>query len=590
MEENNNLKIYSINGPVVTILGHTELSMQEMVFVGKKRLIGEVINISEERTTIQVYENTTGLYANEPVESTGAPIRVTLGPGMLSNIYDGIQRPLQDIEHLSGFYIQTGLDVPSINLEKKWDITFFVKEGDKIKEGDIYAECDETSVIKHKFVVPYGVSGTAKSVKPNGQYCVTDEVLQVVSDSGVSRSLTLCEKWSIRTARPVRERLEPKTPLITGQRVIDTLFPIAKGGSAAIPGGFGTGKTMLQHQLAKWSDADIIVYIGCGERGNEMTQVLEEFSELVDPKNNKSMLERTVLIANTSNMPVAAREASIYTGITIAEYYRDMGYHVAIMADSTSRWAEALREISGRLEEMPAEEGFPAYLPSRLSAFYERSGMVRTLGNKEASLTIIGAVSPQGSDFSEPVTQNTKRFIRCFWALEKGLAYARHYPAINWTTSYSEYTVDLDDWFTKNVAPDFNKCRTRIKNILNEENQLMEIVKLIGSDLLADDQKLILETARVIRAGFLQQNATQINDAYVPIEKQYKMLVAIIKLHDRAKEVISHNVPTSQLKDSGVFDMIIRSKYEIPNDRLELFDDLWDRIEKQIKDIEYRYN
>ena len=584
------LKVYGINGPVVTVQGYTELSMQEMVFVGNKRLIGEVINISEEKTTIQVYENTTGLYAGEPIEATGYPIRATLGPGMLSNIYDGIERPLRAIEEISGYYIKTGINVPSIDYEKQWDVTIIAKEGDTVKSGDIYAECDETSVIRHRFMLPYGISGIARAVKPSGMYRVNDEVMQVINELGEIVSVTLCEKWPIRKARPVKERLEPKKPLITGQRVIDTLFPIAKGGAAAIPGGFGTGKTMLQHQLAKWSDADLIVYIGCGERGNEMTQVLEEFSELIDPKNNKSMLERTVLIANTSNMPVAAREASIYTGITIAEYYRDMGYDVAIMADSTSRWAEALREISGRLEEMPAEEGFPAYLPSRLSAFYERSGIVTTLNGREGSLTIIGAVSPQGSDFSEPVTQNTKRFIRCFWALEKALAYSRHYPAINWTTSYSEYLGDLDNWFEENVNPDFNKKRTRIKNILSDENQLMEIVKLIGSDLLADDQKLILEIARVIRSGFLQQNATHQNDSYVPIEKQYLMLTCITKLYDRAKEVISHSVPTSQLKDSGVFDMLIRAKYEIPNDRLEMFDELWDNIEKQIKEIEYRYN
>ena len=584
----NELKIYGINGPVVTIQGHTDLSMQEMVFVGKKRLIGEVINISDEKTTIQVYENTTGLYAGEPVEATGYPIRATLGPGMLSNIYDGIQRPLKVIEEISGFYIKTGIDVPSIDYEKKWDITVFVKEGDIINTGEIYAECYETSVIKHKFMIPHGISGNVQSVQPNGKYSVTDEILQIKTDSGDTVGINLTEKWAIRKPRPVKERLEPKTPLITGQRVIDTLFPIAKGGAAAIPGGFGTGKTMLQHQLAKWSDADIIVYVGCGERGNEMTQVLEEFSELIDPKTGKSMLERTVLIANTSNMPVAAREASIYTGITIAEYYRDMGYHVAIMADSTSRWAEALREISGRLEEMPAEEGFPAYLPSRLSAFYERSGIVETLSGNVGSLTIIGAVSPQGNDFSEPVTQNTKRFIRCFWALEKALAYSRHYPAINWTTSYSEYLTELDEWFTENVDQDFNKCRARIKNILNDENQLMEIVKLIGSDLLADDQKLILEIAKVIRSGFLQQNATHPNDAYVPIEKQYLMLEAIIKLYDRSKEVISRSVPVSQLKESGVFDMLIRSKYEIPNDKLELFGDLWKNIEGKIKEIEDR--
>ncbi|MCL1859590.1 MAG: V-type ATP synthase subunit A [Oscillospiraceae bacterium] len=564
--------------------------MQEMVFVGGKKLIGEVINISDDKTTIQVYENTTGLYSGEPVESTGYPIRATLGPGMLSNIYDGIQRPLKAIENISGYYIKTGIDVSSIDYEKKWDIKILANEGQKVNPGDIYAECDETSVIKHKFMIPGNISGIIESVVLNGKYCVNDEILKIKTESGEIASINLTEKWAIRKPRPVKERLEPKTPLITGQRVIDTLFPIAKGGAAAIPGGFGTGKTMLQHQLAKWSDADIIVYVGCGERGNEMTQVLEEFSELVDPKTGKSMLERTVLIANTSNMPVAAREASIYTGITIAEYYRDMGYHVAIMADSTSRWAEALREISGRLEEMPAEEGFPAYLPSRLSAFYERSGIVENLNGSIGSLTIIGAVSPQGNDFSEPVTQNTKRFIRCFWALEKSLAYSRHYPAINWTTSYSEYLVELDGWFTENVNPEFNKCRAIIKNILNDENQLMEIVKLIGSDLLADDQKLILETARVIRSGFLQQNATHQNDSYSPIEKQYLILEVIIKLYDRAKELISRSVPVSQLKESGVFDMIIRAKYEIPNDKLEMFGELLDSIEKKIKEIEDRYN
>jgi V/A-type H+-transporting ATPase subunit A len=383
--------------------------------------------------------------------------------------------------------------------------------------------------------------------------------------------------------------LETTEPLITGQRVIDTLFPIPKGGAAAIPGGFGTGKTMLQHQLAKWSDADIIVYVGCGERGNEMTQVLTEFSELIDPRTEKSLLERTVLIANTSNMPVAAREASIYTGITIAEYYRDMGYNVALMADSTSRWAEALREISGRLEEMPAEEGFPAYLPSRLSAFYERAGIVKTLNGALGSVTVIGAVSPQGSDFSEPVTQNTKRFIRCFWALEKSLAYSRHYPAINWNTSYSEYKNDLEAWFEKNVDPEFTTLRGRMQVVLQEENQLMEIVKLIGSDLLADDQKLILETARVIRTGFLQQNATNAFDSYVPIRKQYLLLKTILRLYDRTKPLLARQIPISQIKEAGVFDRIVRSKYEIANDKLEKFDELWKEIEDSMSAIEVKY-
>jgi V/A-type H+-transporting ATPase subunit A len=438
-------------------------------------------------------------------------------------------------------------------------------------------------------MIPFGISGIAQSVKNDGFYRVTDEIMQIKTDTGEILGLFPAEKWPIRKPRPNAGRLAPDTPLVTGQRVIDTLFPIAKGGAAAIPGGFGTGKTMLQHQLAKWSDADIVIYVGCGERGNEMTQVLEEFTALIDPRTKKSLLERTVLIANTSNMPVAAREASIYTGITIAEYYRDMGYHVAIMADSTSRWAEALREISGRLEEMPAEEGFPAYLPSRLSAFYERSGMVKTLGGALGSLTIIGAVSPQGNDFSEPVTQNTKRFTRCFWALEKSLAYSRHYPAINWNSSYSEYQSELEDWFSENVSPDFGILRAKLKNILGEENRLMEIVKLIGSDLLADDQKLILEIARVIRSGFLQQNATSPSDAYAPIQKQYFMLEAIIKLYDRAKELISRSVPISQLKDSGVFDALIRSKYEIPGDKPESYRELWDSLEGKIKEIEDRY-
>ena len=590
LQENGELRIYGINGPVATVLGRTDLGMGEMVFVGKKRLIGEVINISEQKTTIQVYENTTGLSAGEPVEATGHPIRATLGPGMLGNIYDGIQRPLKLIESISGAYIAPGIDAPGIDHEKKWEIEVLVKEGDAVKPGDIYAKCAETSIVEHRFMIPCGISGTAQSVKPDGEYRVSDEILRVRTGFGETLGIAPSEKWPIRKPRPARRRLAPDTPLITGQRVIDTLFPIAKGGAAAIPGGFGTGKTMLQHQLAKWSDADIIVYVGCGERGNEMTQVLEEFSGLIDPKTQKSMLERTVLIANTSNMPVAAREASIYTGITIAEYYRDMGYHVAIMADSTSRWAEALREISGRLEEMPAEEGFPAYLPSRLSAFYERSGMVQTLGGGLGSLTIIGAVSPQGNDFSEPVTQNTKRFIRCFWALEKSLAYSRHYPAVNWNSSYSEYLAELDGWFSENVHPEFARYRARMKNILGEENRLMEIVKLIGSDLLADDQKLILEIARVIRSGFLQQNATHPNDAYVPIQKQYLMLEAIIGLYDRAKELISRSVPVSQLKDSGAFDMLIRSKYEIPNDKPEMYGELRENLERKIKEIEDRYS
>ena len=436
------LEIYGINGPVITIKGKTDLQMMETVYIGNARLIGEVIGLTEERTTIQFYENTTGVRPGEPVSRTGMAMSATLGPGLLTGMYDDIGRPLKMLEAASGHYIAPGIDVPGIDTNKKWSVEVKMKAGDEIKPGDIYAECDETSAV------------------PDGDYTVNDTIIKYETAEGEEKTLTMLRRWPIRKPRPISKRLPITEPLITGQRVIDALFPIAKGGAAAIPGGFGTGKTMLQHQLAKWSDADIIVYVGCGERGNEMTQVLEEFSDLHDPRTGKSMLERTIMIANTSNMPVAAREASIYTGITIAEYYRDMGYNVAMMADSTSRWAEALREISGRLEEMPAEEGYPAYLPSRLSAFYERAGYVETLSHEKASVSIIGAVSPQGNDFSEPVTQNTKRFIRCFWALEKALAYARHYPAVNWTTSYSEYTLELVDWFKANVAHDFPELRT----------------------------------------------------------------------------------------------------------------------------------
>ena len=433
MSEN---KIYGINGPVVTIQGETDLSMLETVFVGNSRLIGEVIGLKKDLTTIQVYEETTGLTVGEPIYSTGAPMQVALGPGLLGNIFDGIQRPLPAIEKQFGAFIGRGAQFFALDTEKKYDVTLCVKVGDRVSGGDVYATCPETSAITHKVMIPPDKSGTITEVRENGQYTVNDTVAVLKTDAGEELKLTLVQHWAIRTPRPIKNRLPATKPLITGQRVIDTVFPIAKGGAAAIPGGFGTGKTMTQHQLAKWCDADIIIYVGCGERGNEMTQVLQEFSELVDPRTGKPLLERTVLIANTSNMPVAAREASIYTGITLAEYYRDMGYHTALMADSTSRWAEALREISGRLEEMPADEGFPAYLPSRLSEFYERSGYVENLNGTDGSVTLIGAVSPQGSDFSEPVTQNTKRFTRCFWALDKSLAYARHYPAINWNLSH----------------------------------------------------------------------------------------------------------------------------------------------------------
>ena len=577
--------IYGINGPVVTVKNTKSFSMLEMVYVGNDKLVGEVIGINEKFTTIQVYEETTGLKPLEPVEKTGQPMTVTLGPGILDNIFDGIQRPLKDIEKASGAFIKRGASVNALDENKLWDVTIDVKKGDILSSGQVYAQCNETSIIRHKCMVPPDISGEVISVAKNGKYSVNDTVVTLRSEDGTEWPLSLCQKWPIRSPRPICKRLPTNVPLITGQRVIDTLFPIAKGGAAAVPGGFGTGKTMTQHQLAKWCDADIIVYVGCGERGNEMSQVLSEFSELIDPKSNKRMTERTVLIANTSNMPVAARVASIYTGITLAEYYRDMGYNVAIMADSTSRWAEALREISGRLEEMPAEEGFPAYLPSRLSEFYERAGIVENLNGSKGSVTIIGAVSPQGSDFSEPVTQNTKRFTRCFWALDKALAYERHYPAINWTQSYSEYFSDLDPWFFEHVGEGFVKRRKKISAILQEENKLMEIVKLIGSDVLPDDQKLIIEIARVIRVGFLQQNAFHKDDTFVPLEKQKLMMKTILYLYKKSKQLISASIPIARIMETGLFDKLIKMKYDIPNDNLDMFESYIKQINKTFESI-----
>ena len=582
--ENNNV-IYGINGPVVTVKNTDSFEMMEMVHVGKQKLVGEIIGITDDITTIQVYEETTGLKPGDPVEGTGAPMNVLLGPGIIDNIFDGIERPLKAIEEEAGAFINRGSSVSALDDKKLWNVTMKVKVGDKLEGGQIYATLPETPIIEHRLMVPPELSGEVVKVNPNGDYKLFDTVVVIKDDEGVEHNLTLCQQWPIRTSRPVKERLTSSVPLITGQRVIDTLFPIAKGGTAAIPGGFGTGKTMTQHQLAKWCDADIIIYVGCGDRGNEMSQVLEEFSELIDPKSQRPMTDRTVLIANTSNMPVAAREASIYTGITLGEYYRDMGYHVAMMADSTSRWAEALREISGRLEEMPAEEGFPAYLPSRLAEFYERGGRAEVLSGGEGSVTLIGAVSPQGSDFSEPVTQNTKRFTRCFWALDKALAYSRHYPAINWMDSYSEYFNDLDPWFRENLGEDFIEYRNRISALLQEESSLMEIVKLIGSDVLPDDQKLVIETARVIRVGFLQQNAFHADDTYVPLEKQKLMMKTILHLHAKAKDIVAQNIPLSKILNLGLFDKLTKMKYDIPNSKPEMFDDYIKEIDEKLAAI-----
>ena len=563
--------IYGINGPVIYLKGNTGFGMGEMVYVGRQHLVGEVIALDKDLTTVQVYEETTGLRPGEEVVASGSAVSVTLAPGIINNIFDGIERPLERIADGAGAFITRGVSVDSLDRQKRWQTHITVEEGQYLHGGDVIAEVPETHAILHKCMVPPDVEGRVVRVVPDGEYTIEETLVVLRLADGSEKELTMTQHWPIRTPRPCNHRFPVSVPLITGQRIIDTMFPIAKGGTAAIPGGFGTGKTMTQHQIAKWADADIIVYIGCGERGNEMTQVLEEFSELTDPRTGQPLMDRTTLIANTSNMPVAAREASIYTGLTLAEYYRDMGYDVAIMADSTSRWAEALRELSGRLEEMPAEEGFPAYLASRLSAFYERAGMMHNLNGTDGSVTIIGAVSPQGGDFSEPVTQNTKRFVRCFWGLDKSLAYARHFPAIHWLTSYSEYLNDLSPWYRDNVAPNFVEYRNRLMALLNQESSLLEIVKLIGSDVLPDDQKLVLEIARVIRLGFLQQNAFHKDDTCVSMEKQYLMMDTILYLYKLARTLVTMGHPMSVLKSENIFEKIIAIKYDVPNDRLEMF-------------------
>ena len=542
--------IYGINGPIIYMKNAVGFKMSEMVYVGKEKLVGEVISLQGDTTMVQVYEETSGMKPGELVYGTDSAVSVLLGPGILNNIYDGIQRPLEKIAEQSGKYITRGVSASGLDEEKKWDVTIVVKPGDKLHGGDIIATCPETPSIVHKsMMTPLIESATVKSVKPDGRYTVLEPIITVELPDGTTQDLTLAQKWPIRVPRPSLKRLPASEPLVTGQRVLDTIFPIARGGTAAIPGGFGTGKTMTQHSIAKFSNANVIIYIGCGERGNEMTEVLEDFSKLEDPQTGNKLMARTTLIANTSNMPVAAREASIYTGITLAEYYRDMGYDVAIMADSTSRWAEALRELSGRMEEMPAEEGFPAYLASRLSA------------------------SPQGGDFSEPVTMNTKRFVRCFWGLDKALAYARHYPAINWMQSYSEYVGDMSPWYKEHVDPKFISDRTEIVAILNAEDKLNETVKLIGSDVLPDDQKLTLEIARVIRLGFLQQNAFHKDDQNVPLKKQFLMMETILKLYHVSQKLVQQGHPMSVLRAEGIYDKVIAIKYDVPNDHLEMFDD-----------------
>ena len=561
--------------------------MHEMVEVGNERLIGEIIRIEEDIAIIQVYENTSGLKPGEEVLGTGRPLSVELGPGLIGNIYDGIQRPLTVLMEKTGAFIMRGLRAPSLPRDKKWHFTPKVNAQDLIHGGDILGTVIESELVEHRILVPPGIHGRISEIVDEGEYTIEDVIAMVKTENGIE-SLRMFHTWPVRQPRPYGSRLLPKVPLITGQRVIDTFFPIAKGGTASIPGGFGTGKTITQQQLAKWSDADVIIYVGCGERGNEMVDILSSFPKLSDPKTGKPLMERTILIANTSNMPVSAREASIYTGVTIGEYYRDMGYHVALMADSTSRWAEALREISGRLEEMPAEEGFPSYLPTRLAEFYERAGVVKTLGSEGhvGSLSIIGAVSPPGGDFSEPVTSHTKRFTRAFWALDKELADARHYPAISWILSYSEYVEEVSEWWSVNVDKEWQSYRNEAVEILQHEDELREIVKLVGPEALPDSQRLILEAARMLRIAFLQQNALDPIDTYSTPQKQFKMLKIIIDFYHAVERIIEKGIPIFKITQLSVMPEIMRMKNEIPNDKIQMFDDLYQRVKDQLSNLE----
>lgn len=572
--------VKSVNGPVIKAEKVQKAQMLELVEVGELHLVGEIVRLDDDEIMIQVYEDTTGVKPGDTVYGTGLPLSVELGPGVLTNIYDGIQRPLEKIKEKSGLFIERGVQIDAIDKEKKWAFTPTVKNGDFVKPGDVLGTVPETDTILNKIMVPPGLSGHVVAIKAAGDYTVSEIVAQIEKKDGTKTDIAMYQRWPIRKPRPVSERLESQIPMITGQRVIDTLFPIAKGGTAIVPGGFGTGKTMVQHALAMWSDVDIIVYIGCGERGNEMTDVLREFPHLIDPRTNKSIMERTVLIANTSNMPVSAREASIYTGVTIAEYYRDMGYHVAIMADSTSRWAEALRELGGRMEEMPGDEGFPAYLPSRLAQFYERAGFVKTLNQEEGSISIIGAVSPPGGDFSEPVTQHSKRFVRVFWALDRQLANARHYPAIGWLESYSEYVGTVQNWWHKNVNKHWAEFRSTIMNLLQEEVKLQQIVKLVGPDALPDNQRFILDICNLFKNAFLQQNAFDKIDRFSVPNKQFKMLEAIHSFYIKGRELLKQGWTLLKLRDQSEYAELSKMKFNISNEEYDKIDSLIERIKK----------
>ncbi len=578
--------IKKVAGPLVIAKGMRDANMFDVVRVSDKRLIGEIIEIHGDEASVQVYEETSGLGPGAPVESTGEPMSVELGPGLISSIYDGIQRPLDDIMKISGNNLQRGVEVPSLKRDLKWDFVPTAQAGDPVTGGDIIGTVQETEIVSHKIMVPPGVIGKIKDIQ-NGSFTVTDTVATVETPDGGEVPVKLMQKWPVRRGRPYKQKLSPDKPLITGQRVIDTLFPIAKGGVAAVPGPFGSGKTVVQHQLAKWAEADIVIYIGCGERGNEMTDVLNEFPELVDPKTGYSLMKRTVLIANTSDMPVAAREASIYTGITIAEYFRDMGYSVALMADSTSRWAEALREMSGRLEEMPGEEGYPAYLGSRLAQFYERAGRVLTLGSqeREGALSVIGAVSPPGGDISEPVSQATLRIVKVFWSLDSSLAYKRHFPAINWLTSYSLYLDTMEPWFNSHVAEDWVSLRTKIMRLLQDEAELDEIVQLVGMDALSAPDRLKLEAARSIREDFLHQNAFDDVDTYTSLEKQHDMMLLIIEYYEKAQTALNSGIDVEKLISLPVREQIGRFKYTEPDKVRETYEKVSTQLDRELDDL-----
>ena len=583
-------QVRRVNGPVIEATGVTDAMMLELVRVGEVRLVGETIKLSGDSAIIQVYEDTTGIAPGDNIYGSGSPLSVELGPGLIGTIYDGIQRPLEEIRTLSGSFIERGISLPSLNREKKWRFQpAALKSGQEVSPGMVLGTVQETQGVEHRILAPPEAAGTLKSLAGPGDYTVTEPIGAVAAAAG-EIPLFLMHRWPIRTPRPIRERLRVSHPLITGQRVIDTLFPVALGGTVAIPGGFGTGKTMTQHAIAKWCDASIIVYIGCGERGNEMTDVLTEFPKLIDPRTGRSLMERTVLIANTSNMPVSAREASIYTGATLAEYFRDQGYHVAVMADSTSRWAEALRELSGRMEEMPAEEGFPAYLPTRIAEFYERAGHVSVLSGQEGSVTIIGAVSPPGGDFSEPVTQHTKRFVRCFWALDRQLANARHYPAISWLDSYSEYLGEVTAWWEREVGPAWTRDRAEIMELLQREVRLQQVVKLVGPDALPDSQRFVLEVCNLFKNAFLQQSAFDDIDRFSSAQKQMKMLSLILTFWRRGAEAIRKGVTLVRLKRLKILQEVIKMKFNLANEDLASFDRLAARLERSLGQLESVYD